>query len=128
MIVEYCEKYSFHSTTGFFKRIIRTVFTWCLKQLITNFEEGRKNLKMPSIKSMYEKPEIGPTEMLTPKDFLRTHENFRVFPKSPGDEIVISGISGRYPECDNVEELSYNLYNKVLSAKIAFDLFDLNLF
>lgn len=70
-------------------------------------------MKMSSIKSMYEKPEIGPSEILTPKDFPRNHENFRVFPATPGDEIVISGMSGRYPECDNVEELSHNLYNKV---------------
>jgi fatty acid synthase len=31
----------------------------------------------------------------------------------PEDEIVISGISGRFPRSHNVAELSYNLYNKI---------------
>lgn len=29
------------------------------------------------------------------------------------DEIVISGISGRFPNSDNIAEFAYNLYNKV---------------
>lgn len=40
-------------------------------------------------------------------------EPFRVFPKSPEDEIVISGMAGRYPDCDNVEDFRDHLYNKV---------------
>lgn len=32
---------------------------------------------------------------------------------NPDDEIVISGLSGRYPNSANVAEFSYNLYNKV---------------
>lgn len=68
---------------------------------------------MSSSKSMYDKPDIGASEILTPGNLPRNHDNFRVFPATPGDEIVISGMSGRYPESDNVEELSYNLYNKV---------------
>ncbi|EZA57700.1 Fatty acid synthase [Ooceraea biroi] len=38
------------------------------------------------------------------------------FPKlasTPGEEIVISGIAGRYPDSDNVELLKNNLFNKV---------------
>lgn len=31
----------------------------------------------------------------------------------PGEEIVISGISGVYPESDNIAELAENLFNKV---------------
>lgn len=31
----------------------------------------------------------------------------------PGDEIVISGIAGRFPESDNVHQFQYNLMNKV---------------
>jgi len=31
----------------------------------------------------------------------------------PGEEIVISGIAGRFPESKNVEELKNNLLNKV---------------
>lgn len=34
-------------------------------------------------------------------------------PPQPGEEIVISGISGRFPDSDNVEELKKNLLNKV---------------
>jgi len=37
----------------------------------------------------------------------------RVNVSDPGDEIVISGISGRFPKSRNVSELSYNLYNKI---------------
>jgi hypothetical protein len=28
-------------------------------------------------------------------------------------EVVISGLSGRFPESDNVDEFAQNLYNKV---------------
>lgn len=31
----------------------------------------------------------------------------------PGDEIVISGYSGKFPNSANVEEFRHNLYNKV---------------
>lgn len=31
----------------------------------------------------------------------------------PGDEIVISGIAGRFPDSDNMEEFKTNLLNKV---------------
>lgn len=30
-----------------------------------------------------------------------------------GDEIVISGIAGRFPESDNIKHLQKNLFNKV---------------
>ena len=43
----------------------------------------------------------------------------RVFPESDGDEIVISGIAGKFPNCHNVEEYKYNLYNKVHSSASA---------
>ncbi|XP_063708978.1 fatty acid synthase-like [Culicoides brevitarsis] len=35
------------------------------------------------------------------------------FETSPYDEIVISGISGRFPNSRNVDELAYNLNNKI---------------
>lgn len=41
----------------------------------------------------------------------------RIFPSTPDDEIVISGVAGRYPGCDNVDELRENLYNKVSSIR-----------
>jgi hypothetical protein len=31
----------------------------------------------------------------------------------PLESIVISGVSGRFPNTDNVAEFSHNLYNKV---------------
>ncbi|XP_014486023.1 PREDICTED: fatty acid synthase-like, partial [Dinoponera quadriceps] len=31
----------------------------------------------------------------------------------PGDEIVISGIAGRFPDTDNMKQLQENLFNKV---------------
>ncbi len=30
-----------------------------------------------------------------------------------GEEVVISGMSGRFPESDNTDEFAKNLYNKV---------------
>lgn len=40
-------------------------------------------------------------------------ESQRIFPLTRDDEIVISGISGRYPSCDNVDEFREHLFNKV---------------
>ncbi|XP_031641000.1 fatty acid synthase-like [Contarinia nasturtii] len=37
----------------------------------------------------------------------------RIFPSCPGEEIVISGVAGRYPNCDNVEEYRHHVYNKI---------------
>lgn len=38
------------------------------------------------------------------------HKFIRV---NPDEEIVISGIAGRFPNSKNLEEFSYNLYNKI---------------
>lgn len=51
--------------------------------------------------------------VLTGKNYAPTVESYRVFPSSPEEEIVISGIGGRYPSCDNAEEFHYHLFNKV---------------
>jgi len=32
---------------------------------------------------------------------------------APGEEIVISGIAGRFPESDNMEILKKNLFDKI---------------
>ena len=37
----------------------------------------------------------------------------RAYPLTCDDEIVISGISGRFPNSNNIQEFSDNLYNKV---------------
>lgn len=37
----------------------------------------------------------------------------RIHAPSPDDEIVISGISGKFPNSKNLAEFSHNLYNKV---------------
>lgn len=55
---------------------------------------------------------------LTPKTYRRTNVSARIFPETPDDEVVISGVSGRFPSTDNVEEFAYNLYNKVSSDEI----------
>lgn len=53
-------------------------------------------------------------KFLTVKDFLNANAHHaRAFPDTPDDEIVVSGMSGRYPRCDNVEQFRHNLYNKV---------------
>lgn len=40
-------------------------------------------------------------------------KNSRVYASNPDDEIVISGISGKFPSAKNVAEFSDKLYNKV---------------
>lgn len=30
-----------------------------------------------------------------------------------GDDLVISGVAGRFPSCRNLDQLSYNLYNRI---------------
>jgi hypothetical protein len=42
----------------------------------------------------------------------------RAFATSPQDEIVISGIAGRFPKSANVTEFADNLYNKVGCWKV----------
>lgn len=37
----------------------------------------------------------------------------RLADAAPGDEIVISGIAGFFPDCDNVADLAEKLFNKV---------------
>lgn len=37
----------------------------------------------------------------------------RIRASNPDDEIVISGISGKFPNAENVQEFAKNLYNKV---------------
>lgn len=66
---------------------------------------------MSSEQKSYVEPRPG--VVMTAKDFPQCSETYRAFPNSVDDEIVISGISGRFPKCENVEELAHNLYNKV---------------
>ena len=40
-------------------------------------------------------------------------QNFRAHPESDGDEIVISGMAGRFPNSRSVSEFESNLYDKV---------------
>lgn len=48
---------------------------------------------------------------------MSSSDNRRVLTRAtvtdPGDEIVLSGIAGRFPNSDNMSELAENLYNKV---------------
>lgn len=37
----------------------------------------------------------------------------RMFPLTPDDDIVVSGISGKFPNSRSVAEFEKNLYNKV---------------
>lgn len=50
-------------------------------------------------------------ETVTVMPELKLHS--RIFPSTPDDDIVVSGISGKFPNSRNVEELGSNLYNKV---------------
>lgn len=51
-------------------------------------------------------PKAPPT-MHDPKLLSRTHA------ATPGDDIVITGVSGKFPKSENVEEYAKNLYSKV---------------
>lgn len=44
----------------------------------------------------------------------------RVRPATPGDEIVISGVSGKFPNARNVSEFAWKLFNKVRAQKENF--------
>lgn len=46
------------------------------------------------------------------EDYLKRAET-RVHPISKDDEIVVTGVSGRFPNSSNVAEFSHNLYHKV---------------
>uniref|UniRef100_A0A1A9W883 Fatty acid synthase n=1 Tax=Glossina brevipalpis TaxID=37001 RepID=A0A1A9W883_9MUSC len=37
----------------------------------------------------------------------------RVYPETDGDDVVISGMAGRFPNCHNIAEYEYKLYNKI---------------
>lgn len=52
--------------------------------------------------------------MSKPAKGRRTVES-RIRAGSADDEIVISGISGKFPRAKNMNELSYNLFNKVIT-------------
>lgn len=41
----------------------------------------------------------------------------RVFAESDESEVVISGMSGRFPNSRNIADLDYHLYNKVGARK-----------
>lgn len=60
---------------------------------------------------------------LPPENYSKLNESetkkFRIFASCADEEIVISGISGRFPSSDNVDEFSKNLYNKVSTSKTA---------
>lgn len=58
--------------------------------------------------------------VITEKNYVPANETYRVFPSSPEEEIVISGVAGRYPSCDNVQEFSHHLFNKVGVSQNAF--------
>lgn len=46
-----------------------------------------------------------------PKEHMKLFS--RVYPLTPEDEIVISGISGRFPSSNNMHDFAHNLYNKI---------------
>lgn len=46
------------------------------------------------------------------EDYLKRAET-RVHPICEDDEIVVTGVSGRFPNSSNFAEFSDNLYNKV---------------
>lgn len=53
--------------------------------------------------------------MDTVKDFQTIDSRIR--PERVDDEIIISGISGKFPNARNMAEFSHNLYNKVRQSR-----------
>lgn len=37
----------------------------------------------------------------------------RIYPENDGDDIVIAGMAGKFPNCHNIAEYEHCLYNKV---------------
>lgn len=53
--------------------------------------------------------------------------NTRIQPATPGDAIVISGISGKFPNAENVAELTQKLNDKVENyIQVSADVLNLN--
>ncbi|XP_017118527.1 fatty acid synthase [Drosophila elegans] len=46
-------------------------------------------------------------------EFKKNKKYSRSFPDTDGDDIVISGMSGKFPNCRNITEYKYKLYNKI---------------
>lgn len=44
----------------------------------------------------------------------------RTHPETPDDEIVITGVAGKFPNSKNVEEFAHNLYHKVSEKRFIF--------
>lgn len=47
----------------------------------------------------------------------------RARPETDGDEIVIAGMSGKFPNCDNIAQYEHNLYNKVNTSLLYKELY-----
>lgn len=95
--LNYQKSKKFKQTKNLIQKKIQTKNWWPEKYL-----SGRKiRTKMPP-----QMPQSPPT-IPDAKLLSRAH------PRTPGDAIVISGVSGKFPNSRNVEEYAYNLYNKV---------------
>ncbi|XP_016956349.1 fatty acid synthase isoform X1 [Drosophila biarmipes] len=46
-------------------------------------------------------------------EFKKYKKYSRPFPDTDGDDIVISGMAGKFPNCRNITEYKYKLYNKI---------------
>lgn len=64
------------------------------------------------IKLHFKMPPTARPSAPQPKMFSRVH------PASPDDDIVVTGVSGQFPNSKNVEEFAHNLYNKVLASDV----------
>lgn len=77
--------------------------------------ESAENIKVPLLNGGH----------LSAEDFSKgpkpkmTSNHARIFAPCPDEEIVVTGVSGRFPNSLNVEELSHHLYNKVKSPEQA---------
>lgn len=47
----------------------------------------------------------------------------RTLPATADDEIVISGIAGKFPSCNDVQQFADNLYHKVSVGESAWKAF-----
>lgn len=54
----------------------------------------------------------------TERNYKPSSDPHRIFASAPDEEIVISGMAGRFPSCDSVAELRENLFNKVCSKTL----------
>ncbi|XP_015185811.1 PREDICTED: fatty acid synthase-like [Polistes dominula] len=82
-------------------------------QKFQEVELNKKRQKIWSYWIAHIKASSRQTELIPIVLFLLTHSNNMTLKDFDDDAVVISGISGRFPDCDNIDELKEKLFNGI---------------